>query len=342
MAILNYKYFDTNPAVHVEEEAIEIEPKVFDSSISVMEATFQAVIENEMNWNSVEKAIAVSELAYFVEEGQEEDYKGPGKLEKVKNTVSNFLKQIIAKLMGLWVKVLEKLDIMLNKLLSKFSIEKDKELIELGIKNVKNEILEGYDISDISTTQLFNSLNVIISGYSGKSAETIATMGNSRMKDVVKTITGSDDLSAEGIKNAIYGKKINLLKSKYANFNYMNAKIKGLSNTINELKAAKKDASKILKSAIKVCESASKSSNNDDVAKYYTEVGRCIGADLNTFTMVNGVILNAVIDSFRQVMQIEFKLKAIGAAVKAGEKADNTENKAKPTSKPMIEGVQFV
>lgn len=118
------------------EDLLEEDLNIYDG-MSIMEANYAAIAENEMNWNAIMEAAAATEMQYFAENGEEYVYtEASGFLAKV----SEFFKKIWEKIKGLFKKFM----VMIGQLWTN-----DKDFVKKygeTIRRSANNIPSGYEI----------------------------------------------------------------------------------------------------------------------------------------------------------------------------------------------------
>ena len=93
---------------YIQENALaDVEPFEFDESMSFMEMGAQTIEESTENWNNMMKAIALTELSYVAETGQELIYEAVD-FGSIKDKVVGWFKKLWAKIKGIATAALAK------------------------------------------------------------------------------------------------------------------------------------------------------------------------------------------------------------------------------------------
>ena len=108
--------------------------------MSIMEANYAIIAENEMNWNAIMEAAAATEMSYFAENGEEYVYtEASGFFGKI----SEFFKKIWEKVKGLFKKFMVMIGSLWTK--DKEFVKKYGETIRRNMKNIPNDYdFKGY------------------------------------------------------------------------------------------------------------------------------------------------------------------------------------------------------
>ena len=93
---------------YIHENALaDVEPFEFDESMSFMEMGAQTIEESTEDWNNMMKAIALTELSYVAETGQELIYEAVD-FGAIKDKVVGWFKKLWAKIKGIATAALAK------------------------------------------------------------------------------------------------------------------------------------------------------------------------------------------------------------------------------------------
>lgn len=271
------------------------------------------VYENECNFNSLMKAVGLSELKYYNETGKDLFVNEAG-------AFSNF----IAKAKAFFKKVIEKIKSIFRKFFSVINsyVMSDKDFVkkyekELYKKNLKDFEFKGYKFNGLSSMANISGL--------GKDTFNDSATSDENETDIIDkfraTLIGeSGDLSAAEftteLKNKIYGEdkediKIDSIRT------YINI-ILNTKNDIKDAEKLEKDIIKQIESFIRELEksekaaitSATKSDSNGDAEKSGAEA-RQIGKKIslfkgasNVYTVYFGAVCKGFKDRNRQAKAI--------------------------------------
>ena len=132
---------------YIHENALaDVEPFEFDESMSFMEMGAQTIEESTADWNSMMKAIALTELSYVAETGQELIYEAVD-FESIKNSVVKWFQNLWAKIQGIARTALAKFQSFGKN--DEAFISKYKQYFNAGYDNIPDGFsFKGYKFND--------------------------------------------------------------------------------------------------------------------------------------------------------------------------------------------------
>lgn len=357
MAVNSSKYFNINEgAVDTTDYFAGIEPKIFDENMSIMECTYIALIENETNWNRINSTLALNELNYLKENGQEIVYEAAN-IKDFIEVIVKAAKHVFEKIMGLLEKAKDAIDrrIVGN---SKY-LEANKKYIELGMKNIPADAnLEGYDCAaalarfdsfdpEINLYKpIMDKANAIISRPNIASSESEAAKAIEEMKDDVQKLIFDTASRASGkkitkeeeigrISSTILGEKENLFDTVKGRVAFLTSDLKlgvEYKKRLNEMtKNVKKAYNSVIKELNSYENKVTKQSSEDQ--QYGVLVAHSIASELNNAhsvcTTLLGTFATLINADVSQNIKLASKLITYG---KIASKAEENKEDVKKES----------
>lgn len=160
------------------EDLLEEDLNIYEG-MSIMEANYAAIAENEMNWNAIMEAAAATEMSYFAENDEEYVYtEASGFLA----SVSAFFKKIWEKIKSIFKKFMVIIGSLWTK--DKDFVKKYGETIRRNMKNIPSDTeIKGYNFAiepnDTIPTYL-KKANDRACAFSGKINTDWKTFGSSK------------------------------------------------------------------------------------------------------------------------------------------------------------------
>lgn len=309
-----------------------IEPFAFDEGMTIAEMGAQAIQENNENFNTIMQGIALTELSYVAEHGQELIYESVD-FKAIGNAVITALKKLWAKICGIADAIVAKFNSWLKD--DKKFYDKYKKKIESGKSNIPNgfkargwKFNESNISADMPESDMAKNISafadIINAGFKqGVDAESFGADYNSSniestLDEVRATLTYNAYKEGQNFGKSLhetfYGsaEKVDLDASYVSGIDYEGI-LTGTKKTIDEVKKTRDNNKKTLDGYKKNVEKACKAVPADDedsrkITTALNNMAQAIKKISNLETEYFKVKISALKDRNRQAKALVVKL----------------------------------
>ncbi len=340
-ANVNYEAYLGDNTTTLDETA-KVTPADYKGCLSVGEACFRAMEESAANWDSFNRALALNELKYLKENGEEIVYEAADN-ESLFNKAADFVKSWLSKVFGILEKTMQQVSASLASFTKWLGVNKDKLKNGTGLTFPEAKKFKDKNYKAAAKALASDSMQFICEGtynpfsdITGNSKTSDLNSGTAGLADTVSKATkgwvNGDSVTTEAIKEKAGLTDIEI-SGDYMGVAEVYGHINGFSTGIQRInddrKGAKQAANNMIKSinslkkGLKGAADRTKEQKNDDSKAIYAALGM-----VNKINGLNTTLLSARLSVYIGLLHQSQKIARIYLSSVKPEKKGKEDGKS--------------